>query len=180
MKVIERNFIIFDVETTGLEEDDFAIEIGMIIVDQTFKILDAYSTLAIPPIEVMNRLTENDTTWAASAAEAYAIHKISVNDVLNEGLDYSLLAQRIKQLAVQYTLNKRKPILISDNAYFDTFHFTKIVPNKNQFFHYSTWDTNLMFACAKIADPISAHRALADTFLLYNQLYPQCKNGLFE
>lgn len=167
MKKSGRKFVICDTETTGITNDSKLIEVGMLLIDEDFKCINSLSFLVNHELGI-SEICDNE--WVNDAADAYAVHKIDAEEVMKRGLSksdsrdliYDFLMKNVKY-------DEEKPVLISDNAKFEWFMLNQIITVEDHF-HYTVWDTNLLFSFAGQTDPKPAHRAMADVFLLYNKL----------
>lgn len=172
------NVFIIDFETTGLKiynKIDFPIEIGIIICDINLNLLDTYTKLIHPD----NYIWSKD--WSEGQKEAYNIHQISYDEWKLNSKSYNDIKNDIINLSKKYSFTEndkyKKPILMSDNAFFDTTCLRFILPNHLNYFHYATWDTNILLE-RSVGDPKPKHRALEDCGLLYKQLI-KAYSGLF-
>lgn len=161
----KRKFFICDFETTGLSYIyDFPIEIGCLILDEKFNIMDYVSELIFDPSwDIINHETKR---WKKEFVDAYKVHKIEPTELLQFGKHPKdvciLLNQKIEPGS----------LMISDNISFDLNFMKKLYSctNISYPFHYRGWDTNIILeGFSDIGDPQSTHRALKDCFLLYKQ-----------
>ena len=172
------NLFIMDFETTGLgifDYTSFPIEIGIVITDNKLNIQETYSSFIRP-----NDFDSDQTNWNEEELKAYNIHKIEYAEWHDKAIGYNACRQHLMDLADKYTqftgaIKKIKPIILSDNAVFETMCIRRIFEDNSSpmdyrdLFHYSSWDTNIILTNI-IGDPIPAHRALADCGLLYKNL----------
>ncbi len=168
MKTSGRKFVICDTETTGITNDSKLIEVGMLLIDEDFKCIDSLSFLVNHELGISEIC---DSEWVNDAADAYAVHKIDAEEVMQRGLSKSASRDLIYDFLLKNAsiVSDGKPVLISDNAKFEWFMLSQIITVED-YFHYTVWDTNLLFSFAGQTDPKPAHRAMADCFLLYNKL----------
>lgn len=155
----EQRFFITDYETTGVDPSrDLPIEIGIIITDSEFNLLETYDTLIKTEIDPL------DESWL----KAYAVHKIEPSQ-LAFGKDIKDVNTDLINLTKKYTTT-RKPIMISDNIQFEWAFTQLIMGNPTKYFHYCGWDSSLLLEATNVGDPIAAHRALRDAGLLHAAL----------
>lgn len=185
--MMPNNLFIMDFETNGLNifdgESDFPIEIGVIVTDPKLNIQETYTSLIMPDSGYKTK-----DSWVNSEVDAYNIHKITIGEWVNNSITYVQCKDQLTNLANKYTiidpngLKQIKPIIISDNAVFETACIRQIFGNGlrddnnkvyaddyRNYFHYSTWDTNVLLEHI-IGDPIPVHRALKDCGVLYRNL----------
>lgn len=182
------NLFIMDFETTGLNifagGYDFPIEIGVIVTDSKLNIQETYTSLIMPDLKYKTK-----DVWVGSEVDAYNVHKITIKEWVDNSISYGLCKHQLANLAKKYTtispnrLKPIKPIIISDNAVFDTAclqqifnnnlsdddYTTNCVEDYRDYFHYSTWDTNVLLEHI-VGDPVPVHRALKDCGVLYRNL----------
>lgn len=174
-------FAIFDTETTGIEESDIPIELGMLFIDEDFDLIDAISTLVkLPELEEFKHIPKIENNelrglWNLHAVRAMEVHGITYDDVEKNGVSATVAVKMIRESINRFAKQDDRIILVSDNGWFDTHHLKKIYEaafgKAVQFpFHYTTYDTNLLFGAHGVKDPKPVHRALPDAMLLYNAL----------
>jgi DNA polymerase III alpha subunit (gram-positive type) len=171
-------FCITDFETTGVDpEKDFPIEVGCIFTDQDFNIIDSLDIL-LKPYE-NNLWFTLDAGWKEEYIPAYNIHKITPPEILNRGISFSDAAiqiiKKVSDIKNKIGDANLKPILLSDNAYFEMAFMKKLFKLGNfedKFpFHYCAYDTNLSLCVfSNIVDPKCVHRAMNDVALLYKNI----------
>lgn len=164
-------FCICDFETTGVNPDeDYPIEVGLIVCDHRFVIVDTYTSI-IANRELIAHV--NGDVWPDDMVDAYNVHQIpfllvtSGKHPLEVVEDIHGLLQRARN---QRTV-KRK-ILVSDNAQFEYRFMRRLFGDVGAHFpfHYCAWDTSLLLDGSGVGDPRPDHRALADCALLYRSL----------
>ena len=170
---------IMDFETTGVnvfhtgETRDIPIEIGLIVTDPKLNILETYESFITPKSNYFNQ-----DDWIGDQIYAYNVHKINYTDWINRSIGYQVCRDELIKLADKYTtinpnrLKQVKPIIISDNAVFETACIRQIFGDDydyRDFFHYSTWDSNILLENT-VGDPIPVHRALRDCGVLHRNL----------
>lgn len=173
----ERFLVLSDFETTGLSfDEDFPIEIGLIITDPQLVIQETYQTIIRYPD--LDKLLENETEWPAHMIPAYNVHKISVEEY-KSGKSIAVVVEELRRLIAKYsqTVNGRKltPVLTSDNIQFEYRWMDFILKYSGlstaSIFHYCGWDTSMTLdLITTVGDPKPVHRAFADTALLYRNL----------
>lgn len=173
--MMPNNLFIMDFETNGLnvfDGKDIPIEIGVIVTDNMLNFQESYTTLIMPDSSYKNKVS-----WVDDEIYAYNVHKIEVDEWINESISYQLCKDQLIKLACKYTtlnpngLKQVKPIIISDNAVFETACIRQIFGDDDyrDVFHYSTWDSNILLDHV-VGDPIPVHRALKDCGVLYRNL----------
>ena len=172
--MMSNNLFIMDFETNGLnvfDGKDIPIEIGVIVADNMLNFQESYTALIMPDSSYRTRVV-----WTGDEVYAYNIHKIEVEEWINKSISYQSCKEHLVALANKYTKvdhngKKVKPIIISDNAVFETACIRQVFGNDDyrDVFHYSTWDSNVLLEHV-VGDPIPAHRALKDCGLLYRNL----------
>lgn len=163
-------YFICDFETTGLDRESRPIEIGIIICDENFAVLETFERLIdwTPPAEYCiltgSPIDPKKTTWSEEELRAFVVHKIMPAEIYNFGSTPQAVADRVKTLARKHTLYGKKPILVSDNIVFEWMHLNNILEGKIlESFHYCGWDTSLFLEATGVGDPRNVpHRALAD------------------
>jgi oligoribonuclease (3'-5' exoribonuclease) len=169
-------YFIVDFETTGVDPDtDYPIEVGIVVADGYMNIKKFYSSLILVPDTCLQDSESPDSkTWEEDYLGAFNVHKISPQEIQKKGKPIEVVVQEILNLAKQYTVEKKKPILISDNIQFEYRFminmFSKVDMKKEFPFHYCGWDSSLLLEPTGIGDPVAAHRALPDAMLLYTAL----------
>jgi len=165
---------ITDFESTGVDiVNDYPIEVGILVVNAKLQIQEVYS--AMPRWIDCYRQCEKAGDWLDKWQPAAEVHKISVEEYIQESEDIDLICGHIIQLTDKHKTDSRKPrhILVSDNAQFE-FNFMQKLFSASDFefpFHYCAWDTSLLLEMTGIGDPRNvAHRALSDCYGLYRNL----------
>ncbi len=172
--MMSNNLFIMDFETNGLNVLDgtsIPIEIGVIVTDNMLNFQESYTALIMPDSSDRTKVS-----WTGAEIIAYEVHKISVAEWINKSISYQSCKEHLVALANKYTEvdhtgKQIKPIIISDNAIFETACVCQIFGNEDyrNFFHYSSWDSNILLEHV-VGDPIPVHRALKDCGLLYRNL----------
>lgn len=169
------NFCFCDFETTGIEvydydSDTYPIEIGCIFTDHNLMIKDTYKSL----IKWNEFVCSGNNDWPeGDMKEAYNIHKIDYGEVVSNG-EYpkSIVSLMISKIVDNF--GKKKVTIVSDNAYFETYCMAKLFKQSEydfrRFFHYTSWDINLLLKAVGI-ERIEEHnhRALDDAASMYHQ-----------
>lgn len=97
-------FLVVDVETTGLStSDDVILQVGAVVTDASGRIKRSFSTYVRPG--------NGSLPWNTPQPPAHEIHGIS-NDDVNRGLPTRRALRRLRRLA-------RRRILVAHNAKFD-------------------------------------------------------------
>ena len=163
-------FFVIDYETTGIDYSvSQPIEVGILVCDHEFNIVDSFQCL-------IKAEMPGDQSWL----EAYRIHGIKPEDLEDRLQDWEV-GNCIYKLAIKYSKDKIKPILVSDNIQFE-WHWTDLLikrSSSNWPFHYCGWDTSLLLEATGVGDPISKHRALEDAGLLHAAIVKaldRCRN----
>jgi hypothetical protein len=174
------NFIFFDFEATGINanginangtiDDDFPIEIGMILTDENLIFKDHYHSFI-----QWDWMNENNK-WPDKYKKAYNIHKIDIETIKQYGLSPINVFKDIKKFINKNIKDcNNKPTLVSDNAYYDTLMMHKIVncicpSDFYDIFHYTTWDINILYKAAGI-EKVSEHNhdALGDAANMWHR-----------
>ncbi len=173
----DQTFFIIDYETTGVSIDkDFPIEIGIIITDSKFVILDTYSNYINTCKSFLN---EGECTWdnCSRGKEAYPIHNIKVDTIISMGLFPNNIVDDIIDLTENYKVKNKKPIIVSDNIQFE-YSFTRKLFKLSGYneilenhFHYCGWDTSLLLISTGVGDPKGvSHRAFDDAAILHQHI----------
>lgn len=158
-------FCLMDYETTGLAMNGVKpIEIGMIFIDKCLNILHKYESL-INWWDAGDFLSE---VWNDQENNAYQSHKIPKYDVINNGKHPNVIRVDIKKIIQKINKGKNKPIIISDNPFFEMF-FTEVLfkcaigatP-----FHYNAWSVMPLFPLFGV-QMNKTHRAMEDCEELY-------------
>lgn len=159
-----QRFFIIDYETTGIEMGDVAIEVGVVVTDERFRVLETFESL-IRPLTA-HVVIAGDPTWANRSLGAHAVHRINPKE-LEDAPSQVEVAEKVRDLARRHG---HKPVLVSDNIQFEWHHTWALLGPKDRSewpFHYCGWDTSLLLEAAGVGDPVPAHRALADAGLLH-------------
>lgn len=157
-----QRFFVIDYETTGLAPDSVPIEVGVVVCDETFTMLETFQSLIKPP----TWLPAN--TWDPKELGAYRVHGIMPTDFSEMTPPLELVGQWLHDLAKRHTSRTgQKPVLVSDNVQFEWKHTQALLGSRDWPFHYCGWDTSLFLEAAGVGDPKPAHRAMADAGLLH-------------
>ena len=164
-------FCICDFETTGVNPDeDYPIEVGLIVCDHRFVIFDTYTSI-IAHRDLIAHV--NDDVWPDDMVDAYNVHQIPFLLVAS-GKHPSEIVEDIQTLIMRYRArhNAKRLILVSDNAQFEYRFMRRLYCDVGAYFpfHYCAWDTSLLLEGSGVGDPKPDHRALADCALLYRSL----------
>lgn len=161
-----QTFCFMDFETTGIDTSVYMhslpIEIGCIFTDEKFNILERFATLIAWP-EIIAQ-----TKWDAHQMNAYNVHKIDLIDIKRFGMNPQLVKNILNQICKSLPVeSKFRPIIISDNPYFEMamlkfLYLQDIIP-----FHYSAWNTMLVLNLANVKRTKKPHQAYKDALLLY-------------
>jgi len=158
----DQRFFILDYETTGVDPNtDHPIEVGIIVADGHFRLLETYQAF----IEVPDGIDP----WAGDALGAFKVHGIFPEEWQSHSQPRAEVGSNILNLARKHTIKERRPVLVSDNIQFE-WAFTKLLidlTGERWPFHYCGWDSSLMLEATGVGDPKPAHRALADAGLLH-------------
>lgn len=145
-----------DFETTGLDQLDKPIQVGMIITDSNFKKIGNFSAYLRPYNWVIYMYLDENKNWQwhDKNIPAYNVHKISTDKILN-GMDYSEWAFMLQSFLDRVEGGFNRLILVSDNGQFeynmmqkiykDLDHCSQAIQDSCPFpFHYSPWCTNFI------------------------------------
>lgn len=168
-------YIFTDFETTGyyVNDQDVPIEVGMIIADDEYNILDTYECF-------INSFDEKKTDWVGEEIEAFKVHNIPFKTIKEKGLNPDTAVAQINmflanQHAIDFRNTKNKNvrfIIMSDNGpmeYNAMQKLYKLAKAEQIFpFHYSAWDINILInSVQKVMKGRAPHRALQDAFRMY-------------
>lgn len=154
-----QRFFVLDYETTGLANDSEPIEVGIIITDGDFALIETYESLILPK--------DGARLWSEDELGAFKVHGITPATMIATGRAGHIVATQIDFLADKHTVMGNKPVLVSDNAQFEWFWTKRLFEGRKWPFHYCAWDSSLFLEAAGIGDPKPAHRALRDAGLLH-------------
>jgi len=167
------NFCFCDFETTGVEVNDYdsdtyPIEIGCIFTDHNLMIKDTYEDF------IKWEYFSNFCYWPeGNMKKAYNIHKIEIQDIIkNGGYPSTIVYEIVKKITSNF--GTKTVTIVSDNAYFETYCMHKLFNHSDyvfwDYFHYTSWDINLLLKVLGI-ERIEAHnhRALDDAASMYHQ-----------
>jgi len=164
-------YIFTDFETTGLDipGEDLPIELGMVLTDDEYNILDTLS-FYINPFKDREKLT-----WNEHESEAFKVHNVPYSTVRDEGVSPLIAINAIHDM-----INKQKGvdkynsryILMSDNGQMEyncMQTLFKLENKQNEFpFHWAAWDINILInSVQKVMKGKVPHRALQDAFRMY-------------
>lgn len=184
-------FFICDFETTGVNPDfDFPIEIGGILTDNNFRILDTYKSLILYPevkelLEKTKNKKDSNYVWPQCWAPAFNVHKIQADELIRCGELPITVMNNIVDCVSKFKSKYTKTIILSDNAQFEYSFMKKIfksIENDNIFhkiFHYCAWDSSILLEGSGVGDPIPVHRAFEDSALLHTALIRACERVKF-
>lgn len=165
-----QRFFFIDFETTGLNPGtDFPIEIGIVVTDEWFNVVETYTRL-IDWIEYRYRVPEE-------SLPAYRVHGILPNNILEEGKHNTTVRAEVEELAGRHRSKQGDlPVLVSDNLQFEWQFLNKLLEGSiTKLFHYCGWDTSLLLEAAGVGDPKPVHRALADAGLIHAAVVRACE-----
>lgn len=174
---MNKYFVICDFETTGINTDtDYSIEIGIILTDEKFNVLETYNKLIKDQDMIgKNNITNNEYCWNQKYIPAYNVHKIELKEIIENGIPPEMIRSDIMDMIHKYKHNtKDKFILLSDNIQFEFNFMSKLFKESIHGFpfHYCGWDSSLLLeVVTDVGDPKNVpHRALPDAFRLYKNL----------
>lgn len=150
-----------DFETTGVDvESDEAIEVGLLLLDDTLTVIGAFESLIKPPTIVF-----------PDFLPAFKVHGILPHE-LNDAPDYAATAKAIDRIVRSRQGKRGKVTLCSDNIVFETAFMRKLfrASDVEWPFHYCGHDTSMLLDATKVFDPKPKHRAMADVGLVYRAL----------
>ena len=166
-------FFITDFESTGVDTDlDYPIEIGIIVCDARFNIMNTYESLIKWPL-LYDEVISAKKEWPEEYQVAYTYHKIPAKEWVGNSVNFEQVVREIKLLINKHQKGDRKPVIVSDNAVFETNFMKKMFDADKQDwpFHYCSHDTSLLLETTPIGDPRGVtHRALDDAAGLYRYI----------
>lgn len=158
---------IIDYETTGIEQTDVPIEVGIMITDTDFNELDRMERLIFSDFAIK----ASKEYWNASKA----FHGIPQKEVMIYGVPSGDVAAELLHKAEKWKPKEGRIILMSDNIQFEWRHtkwlLSQIGLDVPDVFHYCGWDTSSLSLFTDFKDPKdTAHRAISDVEGLVNEL----------
>ncbi len=164
-------YLFTDFETTGLKitSESLPIEIGILITDDEYNILDTVSMY-------INPFNGTKIDWQdGDEQNAYKIHKIALKTILKEGVDPITVTEMIARMLNPYRIEPTQHtrfIIMSDNGQFEFNCMKKLYELTNGLytfpFHYAAWDVNILInSVQKVHKGRGSHRALQDAFRTY-------------
>ncbi len=156
-----------DFETTGVDpRKDQPIEVACIWTDFSPELneLNRFQTLIKPS-------GDSGRTWRYNEWDAHKVHGIDCGYCFARGWSRGQAGGGIwkicNSLSEKHGL-QRLPILISDNAWFETQFMRRLMvaSGRRWPFHYCSWDTSLLLEVVGVGDPPKeevVHRAMPDT-----------------
>ena len=167
---MSNRFFIIDFETTGLDKESRPIEVGIIVTDHEFALLETYQAL-IDWRDEEEKKGIQDFSVHERELKAFAVHKIEPIAIAETGRAPTMVRYGIQDLAKKHTVYGRKPILVSDNVQFEWRHLANLMEGDMSMFHYCGWDTSLFLESTGVGDPRGVpHRALADCGRLHKAI----------
>jgi len=162
-----KDFYLFtDFETNGLNitNGDVPIEIGMLLTDDKYNIIDLDSFY-------ISSFDQNKTMWNAEELGAYKVHKIPFEIVQEQGINAFQAVKHITNLLENCKDQEARIIIVSDNGQFE-YNTMKtlyqLAKQEDKFpFHYAAWDINILINSVGISKGESSHIALQDMFRTY-------------
>lgn len=165
-----QRFFFIDFETTGLDPGvDFPIEIGIVVTDEWFNLVETYTSL-IDWIAYGYRNPEE-------SLPAYRVHGILPKTIFEKGKPSTKVRTQVEKLAGRHRSKQGDlPVLVSDNLQFEWQFLNKLLDGSvTKLFHYCGWDTSLLLEAAGVGDPKPVHRALADAGLIHAAVVRACE-----
>jgi hypothetical protein len=172
-----QRFALIDYETTGVDPDrHFPIEVGIMICDHAFSVLDTYEAMIRWDID-----HDDYHQWLPNEQPAYSVHKIPYAEWDSKAQHPSDVVHAIDDLCKKHRKVKNI-ILLSDNIQFEWSFTKKLYSEVNKYkstvdekpirwpFHYCGWDSSLLLEMTGVGDPIPEHRAFRDVSLLQQAL----------
>jgi len=163
-------YLFTDFETTGLKitKTDLPIELGMILTDDEYNILDTLSCY-------INPFDSSKTSWTEYELQAHKVHTIPFYKIKEEGITPLETVNKIQTMIDnQNKIDKHNSryIIISDNGQFEynSMQMLYEVADKPELFpfHYSAWDVNLLInSVQKVMKGRVSHKAIQDAFRVY-------------
>lgn len=163
-------YVITDFETNGLNINttDVPIEIGMLIADEEYNILDTLSCY-------INPFDQNKMGWEEEEVPPFKVHQIPFITIKNEGLPPNSVVEKISAMIAaqrRKDLYASRFIIMSDNAQFEYNAMQKLFKLATAHtgfpFHYSAWDVNILInSVQKVQKGKGSHKAIQDAFRTY-------------
>ncbi len=167
-----KNILCFvDVETTGIKDNDYPIELAMIFCDpDTFEIYNRYTSLIKWDCVIQK---SNKTEWHEDYQSAYKIHNIPFDYWLNNSYSTVCIVHEIKFICSELIsrFGECKFIIVSDNPYFDLNMIKRIYDNVNQVhpFHYNPRSVSILFDLFNVEFKNFKHRAEIDVIDIFTK-----------
>jgi hypothetical protein len=166
-------YVITDFETNGLKitSTDVPIEIGAILVDEEYNILDSLSYY-------INPFNDDKAGWTEYELQAHKVHTIPFYTIKNEGYPPLFIVEKLnKMIETQKNIDKYNSrfIIMSDNGQFEYNSMQKLYELAGQSgsfpFHYAAWDVNILInSVQKVMKGKVSHKAIQDAFRTYKSV----------
>lgn len=163
-------YVITDFETNGLNitKESVPIEIGMILTDDEYNILDSLSMY-------INPFNSSKKGWEGSEVDAHKVHTIPYHIINDVGISPTTAVELVNQfIETQKAVDKYNTrfIIMSDNSQFEYNAMQKLfeLANKSDSFpfHYAAWDVNILInSVQKVMKGRVPHKAIQDAFRVY-------------
>ena len=163
-------YVITDFETNGLNitGTDVPIEIGAILTDDEYNILDTLDSY-------INPFNVDKNKWDEYDMQAHRVHTIPFNTILHEGVEPAIITELIQVMLDKQKVKDKYPsryIIMSDNGQFEYNAMQKLfaLANKSDIFpfHYAAWDVNILInSVQKVQKGKGSHKAIQDAFRTY-------------
>ena len=163
-------YVFTDFETNGLEitGTDLPIEIGAILTDDEYNILDSISCY-------INPFDEDKNKWTEYELHAHRIHTIPFTTIKRDGESPAQAVEMLRRmLEAQKAQDKfaSRSIIMSDNGQFEYNAMKKLYAladaSDNFPFHYAAWDINILInSVQKVQKGKGSHKAIQDAFRTY-------------
>lgn len=158
-----------DFETTGLSPADQPIAVGGILVNHILSELERFEMHICT--DALREQYRDQSDWLPAHKAAFAVHKIPLKKVLQEGVSPQHVLHQIDRMFADWCAGaKEKAIIVSDNAAFEMAQYQKLLASVNRAtqFHHSAWDVSFILELASLASETLSkpHNALKDAELL--------------
>jgi len=160
-------YVITDFETNGVNvtEESVPIEIGLLLTDEEYNILDTISMY-------INPFDSNKKGWEGKEVDALKVHTIPFTTVVNDGVGPIIAVRAIEEVIErQKSIDKYNSrfIIMSDNGQFEyncMKRLFKLAEKSDSFpFHYAAWDVNILInSVQKVPKGRGSHKAIQDAF----------------
>ncbi|KKK86058.1 hypothetical protein LCGC14_2767030 [marine sediment metagenome] len=185
-------YVITDFESTGLKvgKNDVPIEIGMILVDEEYNVLEILYSYINPFNENdPSGTTEIKSAWTEYEQKALRVHKIPFKTIVEQGKSpreiISMIDELLSTVRDSDTRNNIRIIIMSDNGRFEYSCMEKLYElagkEENFPFHYAAWDVNILInSVQKVPKGKGSHKALQDAFRTHKAVLRALERNTFR